>query len=157
MKVKKLLYYILFVSLLGLLNNCRTEVKKKDAPVTIDFDARMPGRNGMDEANSSSVILRVQLVGSKADLIKYGLSITHEQRLRNDYYMLKFSKDIYLISGADTIPCVDSHSEQLYMDLPYRTFILNFGEYLIKDNDEILVIDRVFSNKPLLVSIHKNL
>ncbi len=155
--MKKLLYYILFVSLLGFAINCRTEAKKKDAPVTIDFDARMPGRDGMDEVNSSSVILRVLLVGSKADLIKYGLSTSQEQHQRQEYYILNFTRDIYLISGTDTIPCNDSHMEQLYMDLPYRTFILNFGEHAIKEQDEILVMDKVFSNKTLQVSINKTL
>lgn len=155
--MKKLLHYMLFVSLLSLASNCRTEAKKENGGITIDFDARIPETESVEDANKSIVLLRIKLMNTKEDLIKYGLSTSQEQRKRQEYYILNFTRDIYLISGVDTISCIDSHMEQLYMDLPYRTFILNFGEHAVKEKDKLLILDKVFSNNALLVSINKNL
>lgn len=123
----------------------------------IDFDARLPMQKSNEEINLSSVILRISLKDATGDLIKYGLATSKEQLSRQEYYSLNFTNDIYLLAGTDTFPCIDSHMEQLYMDLPYRTFILYFGDHVVGVNDKILIMDKVFSNKVVLVSINKRL
>lgn len=155
--MKKYLIFIMLLVPMYFNFACNTTAKKINEHVTIDFDARQAEGSNNEEVNPASVILRIQLMGSKADLIKYGLNTSQEQHQRQEYYILNFTRDIYLISGTDTIACNDSHMEQLYMDLPYRTFILNFGEHAIKEQDEILVMDKIFSNQALLVSINKTL
>ena len=149
------LLFLCLISMSLLSSNCSTNAENKSRSVSIDFDARVPIAKDAEGPGRSTVVLRMTLVNSNENIISYGLNTAAEKLQRQEYYSLNFSKDLYLLSGTDTLPCLDSHMEQLYMNLPYRTFLLDFGECHLTEQDRILIMDRVFSNRSLLVSVNK--
>lgn len=103
-------------------------------------------------AGFSQVLLRMQLLHTRADILKHGLSTPEEHQARLAYFRTQFREDVFLVSGADTIPCYDAHAERLYMDLPYMNFILTFN-HPIAQGDELLVRDVVYSGQTVLATI----
>lgn len=103
-------------------------------------------------ADFSQVLLRVELLNTHTDILKYGISSPEAHQARLSYYRTDFKNDVFLVAGIDTIPCYDVHAERMYMDLPYMNFILTFNHSL-SNNDELLIHDVVYSNKTIFVTI----
>jgi hypothetical protein len=151
--MKQLIYKLLILFIGFQVFACKNSSKNSEE-MRIDFIASSP-KTGIGEGdNKGSVVLRVALLGSNQDLLKYACKNNSEEQSRLEYYNLNLKKDIFLVSGTDTIPCIDSHMEQLYMQVPYRNFLLYFGEHTIEENDEILIVDKVFSNKIITTKIN---
>jgi len=100
----------------------------------------------------SQVLLKIELLNTKEDILKHGINTPDEHQARLNYYRTKFKNDIYLISHKDTIACYDVHAERLFMDLPYMNFILTFNHH-VADKDLLQINDIVYSNKSVLVDI----
>lgn len=103
-------------------------------------------------AEFSQVLLKIELLHSKADLLKHGISTPEEHQARLNYYRAQFKDDVYLLSARDSFPCYDVHAERMYMDLPYMNFILTFNHQLTT-SDELLINDIIYSNKSVRVAI----
>jgi hypothetical protein len=73
----------------------------------------------------------------KGDVLRYGVS-DQEYQDRIQYFSYEFSKDITLIDGKDTLPCILYHFERSYDMAPFNTLVLGFEDRQSKQ-------DKVFS------------
>lgn len=115
-----------------------------DMVAIADFDSEPSG--------FSQVLLKLQLLNTRADILKYGIHTPEQHQERLYYYRTQFREDVFLVSGADTIPCYDLHAERLYMDLPYMNFVLTF-ERPLEQGDQLLIHDIVFTQETVLLNI----
>lgn len=115
-----------------------------DMVAIADFDSEPTG--------FSQVLLKLQLLNTRADILKYGIHTPEQHQERLHYYRTQFKEDVFLVSGADTIPCYDLHAERLYMDLPYMNFVLTF-ERPLKQGDQLLIHDIVYTQETALLNI----
>lgn len=115
-----------------------------DMVAIADFDSEPTG--------FSQVLLKLQLLNTRADILKYGIHTPEQHQERLHYYRTQFSEDVFLVSGADTIPCYDLHAERLYMDLPYMNFVLTF-ERPLTQGDQLLIHEIVFTQETVLLNI----
>lgn len=106
----------------------------------------------LEDAGFSQVLLKLQLLHTRSDILKYGIHTPEEHQERLQYYRAQFKEDVYLVSGADTLPCYDLHAERLYMDLPYMNFILTFN-HPVSRGDKLLVNDIVYTQQTVLLDI----
>lgn len=108
-----------------------------------------------DVSEFSSVLIKIRLLNSNTDILKFGISTPEEHQSRLNYYRVDFKYDVKLISQGDTIPCYDLHAERLYMDLPYMNFIATF-HHPVSAEDEIMIHDVVYTSKDVFVAIEQN-
>ena len=145
---------ILFWGTLGLmLVGCMGKPEGASGPKpepVIDFTALTDFEGNPQDF--SQVLLRIELLHTRADILKHGLSTPEEHQARLEYYRTQFREDVYLVSGIDTIPCYDAHAERLYMDMPYMHFILTFNHAVALGN-ELLIKDVIYSGQTLLTAI----
>ncbi len=120
----------------------------------IDFKAMTDLEN--QNADFNQILLRVELLNTHADILKFGISTPEQHQGRLNYYRVDFKNDVFLVTHNDTVPCYDLHAERLYMDLPYMNFVLTFN-HTLSSNDELLINDVVYSNKALLVKIDQKM
>jgi hypothetical protein len=107
------------------------------------------------DSEFNQVLLRLQLLNTNTDILKYGLSTPEEHQARLSYYLFGFKNDLSLISSGDTIPCYDAHFERTYMDLPYMNFILTF-HHGVKEGDELMIHEGVYTQQHLVFTIEPN-
>lgn len=119
----------------------------------IDFRALTSLSGEVSDFNQ--VLIKIRLLNSNADILKFGISTPEEHQSRLNYYRVDFKYDVKLISNGDTIPCYDLHAERLYMDLPYMNFIATF-HHSISTQDEIMIHDMVYTSKDVFVGIEQN-
>lgn len=119
----------------------------------IDFRAFTESLNEDNEFNQ--VLIRIQILHTNTDILKYGITTPEEHQARLNYYRVDFKKVLHLISQGDTLPCYDLHAERLYMDLPYMNFIATF-HHPITIQDEILIHDEVYTNMKVVAAIEQN-
>jgi hypothetical protein len=148
---------LLLLFLGGVMTACQSDSSQSAIATSgpaIDFDAvyvenEVPG-------DYVQVLLKMSLMNQQGDILKYGLSMPEQHQQRLQYYMQDFKNNIQLISGRDTIPCLDSHFERLNMDLPYRNFILTFQRPFIQASDQLLIGDPIFTQQIIQTSIRKS-
>lgn len=129
---------------------CKQEISNTPNSPVLDMVAVADFDEG--EADFSQVLLKLQLLHTNTDILKYGIHTPEEHQQRLYYYRSHFKEDVFLMSGADTIPCYDVHAERMYMDLPYINFILTFGRRL-SQGDKLLIHDIVFSHQTAILDI----
>jgi hypothetical protein len=139
---------LLICVMLGLAS-CKQAPADTAQPPVLDMIAVADFDTGAD---FSQVLLKLQLLHTRADILKFGIRSPEEHQARINYYRDHFKNEIFLVSGADTLPCYDVHAERLYMDLPYMNFILAFN-HPVSRGDELLIHDIVYSNQSVLVAI----
>jgi|WetSurMetagenome_2_1015567.scaffolds.fasta_scaffold75980_2 hypothetical protein len=144
-----LLYMLGMFTFISCAAKTDTSTAERNEPV-IDFKAIADLRDTVSAF--SQIVLRLELLHTHTDILKYGISTPEEHQARLNYYRVNFKNDIFLIATGDTIPCYDVHQERLYMDLPYMNFILTFNHHFSKE-DELQINDVVYSHKTLLVAI----
>ena len=144
---------ISFTTLLLFMTNCTDSVEEKALIPTLNMEARL--LNADEKSQLSQIVLKMQLENYSGDLLKFGISEIEAHQLRLAYYTSQFKKDILLVNGDDTIPCLDSHFERLHMDLPYRNFILTFGQKMGSQNSKLIIDDHQFSNHLVQVKINQ--
>lgn len=105
-----------------------------------------------ETSDLGEVLLRLQLLHTRTDILKYGINSPEEHQQRLSYYRTHFKEDIFLVSDTDTIPCHDVHAERLYMDLPYMNFILTFNRRLA-NGDKLLINDVIYSQHTVILDI----
>ena len=99
------------------------------------------------------LLLRLQLLHYGGDLLRFGLRTVSEHQERLRYYTQDFRQDVRLVSGGDTLACVDSHFERLYMDAPYRDFVLTFPGRAPVDPTYLILYDRQFTGELLQLKL----
>ncbi len=127
---------------------------KKDLDPEINFSALSDLSDSTTQF--SQVILRIELLNTSADILKYGLHRPEEHQQRLSYYLFGFKNDVSLISRGDTIPCYDLLFERTYMDLPYMNFILTFN-HDVKAGDEVMIHDTEYTKQNIFVTVESNL
>ena len=75
-----------------------------------------------EDAGFSQVLLKFQLLDTRSDILKYDIHTPEEHQERLQYYRAQFKEDVYLVSGADTIPCYDAHSlrDLIFVEEQYK-------------------------------------
>ncbi len=106
-----------------------------------------------EDTGFSQVLLKLVLLHTHTDILKHGIRTPEEHQERLQYYRTQFKEDVYLVSGADTLPCYDLHAERLYMDLPYMNFILTFN-HPVSRGDKLLISDIVYTQQTVLIDIN---
>lgn len=134
-------------------DNTNVNLQQFNQPV-IDYNAIYVVEE--DLKDFSQILLKMSLKNVQVDIIKFGLSSPKQHQQRLNYYIQNFKQDIFLVSDTDTIPCTDSHFERLYMDLPYRNFILTFNTDILGEQDHLLIKDPVYTNQLIKLSIQKS-
>ncbi len=117
------------------------EQRKEEIPDSI-AKKRLKELNGMQYVD-----LKIELKEGGGELLKYKLQSPKEYESRINYFSFGMQKDIQLIEGGDTLPCLLFHFERVYNVAPYATFLLAFP--LGKDTkaDKTLVFfDHGFNN-----------
>lgn len=72
--------------------------------------------------------LKIEIKDGQGELLKYGLTSTEQYQERINYFSFGMQKDIQLVDGNDTLPCLLYHYERVYDVAPYGTFILGFAK-----------------------------
>ncbi len=149
-------FYMMLMAI-GMLSSCSSEVESNlttvnepliDFKALSDFDSNNGGFN--------QIFLRIQLLNSGTDILKYGINTPAEHQSRLNYYRTEFKNDVFILSGKDTVPCYDLHAERLYMDIPYMNFILTF-QHKISPEDIVMINEFVFTNRSILIEIDQNI
>lgn len=151
-KIKIIISIAVFAFSVVLVGFAMHSNEKEKEGVSIDFDAFMPSGQG---SQMKQFLLKMELVNSKEDVLKFGLNTPEEHQERLSYYFKDFKRDIFLVTDEDTLTCIDAHIERTYMDAPKRNFILNF--HLEKDQEiqKLLIADQVYSGQLLELNIRK--
>lgn len=139
---------LLICAMLGLAS-CKQAPADTVQPPVLDMIAVAYFGTGAD---FSQVLLKLQLLNTRSDILKFGVGSPEAHQARLNYYRAHFKDDIFLVSGADTIPCYDVHAERLYMDLPYMNFILAFNHPL-SEGDKLLINEVVYSQQSVILDI----
>jgi hypothetical protein len=71
--------------------------------------------------------LKIELEGGQGELLKHDLHSAKQYDERITYFSFGMQKDIFLVAGADTIPCGLYHFERAYDVTPYSVFLLGFA------------------------------
>lgn len=156
-RTSKVLAFLCILIVGGMVMACQPDNSPSTtsaATPAIDFDAVYVENDGQGEY--VQVLLKMSLMNYPGDILKFGLSSPEQHQQRLQYYMQDFKNNIRLISGTDTILCLDSHFERLNMDLPYRNFILTFQQPSIEAADQLLISDLIFTQQIIQTSIRKS-
>lgn len=78
--------------------------------------------------------LRFRTNESGVEFLKYNISRTSDHNFRLQYLISEISKDIYLISGNDTLPCSLHHFERTYKLTNYGDVTLLFERKSLHDH-----------------------
>ena len=90
-----------------------------------------------------------------ADVQRYNLADDNEYYARLEYFALQMEKDIQLIDGQDTLPCLLFHFERTYGIDPRATFVLAFdAKKKSSGNKTLMYTDRAFGSGPVLLTIN---
>lgn len=129
---------------------------QQDAPPVVQTPvldmAAVADLESSEDGAVGQVLLKLQLLNTRTDILKYGIHTPEEHQERLQYYRTQFKEDVNLVSGADTLPCYDLHTERMYMDLPYMNFILTFN-HPISPGDRLLISDIVYTRQTVLLDI----
>jgi hypothetical protein len=106
-----------------------------------------------EEVKEQAKLFQIQFsIGSDSldqELLKYGLTDEMEYQNRITYYSFNMNKDIFLVVGTDTLPCVTYQWERGF-DLSRKlVFQLVFSAKDWKgkvDGFQLVYYDRVFNN-----------
>lgn len=120
----------------------------------IDYNAIHTADN--EPGDYVQILLKMSVSNIQGDIIKFGLSTPEQHQERLNYFIRDFKQNISLVSNTDTISCTDSHMERLYMDLPYRNFVLTFKKNALNDQDQLLISDPIYSKKLIKLSIQNS-
>lgn len=86
--------------------------------------------------------IKLGITGGKLDVTNYEVSDNGQQQERLNYLSFAMQKDIKLVEGMDTLPCVLYHFERSYDIAAYRTFVLAFEKKETnKTTDKTLILD----------------
>jgi hypothetical protein len=84
--------------------------------------------------------LKISLGGGQGELLKYNLSSREEYDGRVNYFAFGMQKDIELVDGSDTLPCLLYHYERIYDVAPSATFLLGFAPGKSSKSDRTLIL-----------------
>lgn len=154
--ISRVVFILICISSFFLMSGCNGDDDQNALRREPVLDIRALADFAEADAEFNQVLLRMQMLHTNADILKRGLQTPEEHQHRLSYYLFGFKNDITLISGTDTIPCYDLHMERTYMDLPYMNFILTFN-HAIKEGDEVLVNDIVYTQQMLITTLEPNL
>ncbi|HSH65042.1 MAG TPA: hypothetical protein VLB84_04400, partial [Bacteroidia bacterium] len=70
--------------------------------------------------------LRINSANGKGEMLRTNLSAADEYFYRVQYFSFQLKKDLYLLDGKDSLPCVFAHFERTYAISPNNNFILAF-------------------------------
>lgn len=141
---------IMYLCLLLGFAACKQETAQVVQPPALDMAALADFDS--EHTGFGQVLLKLHLLNTRADILKYGIHTPEEHQERLYYYRTHFKDDVFLLSGADTIPCYDLRAERMYMDLPYMNFILTF-ERPMSDGDKLLIQDIVYTQQTAILNI----
>lgn len=101
--------------------------------------------------------LRIEVPGQSTPLLKYNLRQVDDYYDRVSYFSSAMQKDIFLVEGRDTFPCLLHHFERTYELAPYSNFLLGFSRSQTSPADKtILFQDRVLGLPPVSLTISKD-
>lgn len=92
---------------------------------------------------------RIGLVNGNGDVLKENINEPQEYQSRIEYFSFAMQKDLRLVDGQDTLPCVIYHFERSYGVAPHCNFNLAFekggdiGNKTLIFDDQLLGIGRV--------------
>lgn len=116
------------------------------------FTERMKELEGYQYIN-----LRLDSKDQKTEALKVGLQSQQQYYERLQYLTTLIPEDVYLIDGADTLPCKLHHYERTYKMTSFSDITLVFENKNKQTNDKILVFDdRIFGIGLLQFRFEKN-
>ena len=91
--------------------------------------------------------LKIQLINGEGELLKHQLANKEAYENRVRYFAFEMQKDIQLVDGKDTLPCLLYHFERTYDVAPFCTILLGFNENKknIHKPKTLLVYDKIFN------------
>lgn len=103
----------------------------------------------------STYILRVEREDGKYDPLQLHAPTPEDYADRLKYYTYGFSHDVYIVHGADTIPCAFQHLENIHGVSPYINQILSFEGVPAAKSDTcyLSVYDKNVMERPLKINI----
>lgn len=91
--------------------------------------------------------LRINSKTGESEMLQTNLETTDEYFYRVEYFSFHLKKDLYLLDGNDSLPCVIAHFERSYGISPNNSFILAFPlsekEKALKIKGEKDITDKV--------------
>lgn len=101
--------------------------------------------------------LKMSASGHNKDFLLYNLGSEEEYYKRVNYYTVNAQQDVYLVRGADTLPCELYHYERTYGVTPYNNMLLGFRAENGDDKMPALlhVSDRLFHTGLHIFSFEK--
>lgn len=87
--------------------------------------------------------------GSSQDLLHYQTANMRQYQEKIYYYSFPFQKDIYLVQGADTLPCALYHFARDHGLSPQIQFALAFEQRNSKQDMQLVINEKVFGSGPL--------
>ena len=70
--------------------------------------------------------LKIESKDSNKEMLQIGATSVQEYTERIQYFSYDAQKDIFLIDGKDTLPCILYHFERSYNLAPYSNLVLGF-------------------------------
>lgn len=117
------------------------EEERKDSITGSEVQKKLGELGGMQYYD-----LKITLKSGQGELLKYNLSSAEQYQDRVNYFSFGMQKDIQLVDGNDTLPCLLYHYERVYDVAPYGTFILGFAPGKNpKANKTLLLFDKGFN------------
>lgn len=99
--------------------------------------------NGMQYLN-----LKIEV--PQGELLKYKITSRAEYDERVNYFSFGMQKDIQLVDGKDTLPCVLFHYERIYDVAPYGIFLMAFPKGKSTGADKTLIFSDNQFNKGII-------
>jgi hypothetical protein len=100
--------------------------------------------------------LRIEVENGQEELLKHNLASAEQYDKRVKYYSFGLQNDVFLVNGADTLPCVMTHFERAFDIAPYATFQLAFPKQKDSTSDKIIIVhDKIFEKGILKFLFHE--
>lgn len=83
-------------------------------------------KNMEDMKDLQYYTLRINPKGGGGEMLQTNLTSKEEYFYRVQYFSFQLKRDLYLVEGKDSLPCVFAHFERSYAVSPNNNFILAF-------------------------------
>ncbi len=102
--------------------------------------------------------LSISLNEGRRELLKYQLSSPQQYNERVNYFAFAMQKDIVLVQGDDTLPCVLYHFERAYDVTPSSTFLLGFSlnRHAHFEDKTLILYDKTFDKGTIKIAFDKD-
>jgi hypothetical protein len=88
---------------------------------------------------------KIELKEAQTELIKYGISTTTDYAARVNYFSFDMQRDIKLVQGGDTLPCLLYHYERVYNTGNFGMFSLGFAKGKALNDRTLIFFDHGFN------------